>query len=368
MLRCRAGVGFPRGMAGSRRRQHGDGGPTRAQADLLRLAYGAQVAQLLYVSARLGLADRIGAGERSAAELARAVGVDFVILRRILRALATFGVLAECSTDSFALTDLGEYLRSDHPDSVQPRVLLNAEVLQPLWGELLHTVRTGESGAQRVLGMPLYEYLTRHPEAGALFDRTMAGFSRYRVRPAVAAYDFGQFGTIVDVGGGDGALMIEILSSYPGPRGVVFDFAAVTERALANIAAAGLTERCTAKGGNALEMVPAGADVYVLSNFLVSLDDDRASMVLRRCREATRASGRLVLIEWLALTEEEIDDPFTRWDKTAIDLTILSTQGAAGGRVRTVEEFETVLDAGGYALREIIPTESSVHVIEAQPA
>lgn len=338
------------------------------QRDLLRLAYGAQAAQLLYVAVRLGVADRIGEGVGSSDELASAVGVDAARLRRVLRALVTYEALAEVAADHFKLTEMGQYLRSDHPDSVQPRIILNTEVLQPLWGKLLHSVQTGESGAERVLGMPLCEYLTTHPEAGALFDRTMAGFARYRVRPAVAAYDFGQFDTIVDVGGGTGALMIEILRAYSRPRGIVFDLPAVAERAREQIAAAGLAQRCTAVGGNALETVPPDADAYVLSNFVVSMSDDRAGTVLRRCRDAIASDGKLLLIEWIVPAHGESTGAFTRWDTTSIDLMILSTQGARGGRVRTANEFRHVLAAGGFSLSKIVPTSSSVSVIEAQPA
>jgi hypothetical protein len=193
-------------------------GVTDAQAALLRLAYGAQAAQLVYLAAQLGLADLLKGGPVSTNDLAATVGVDAVLLRRILRALSSLDVLAEAPGDRFGLTEIGKYLRSDRPDSAQLRSIFNTEVLLPLWRELLHTLRTAESGATRVFGMPFYTYLSAHPEIGTLFDRTMAGYADYRLGPAVAAYDFGQFGTIVDVGGGNGALLIEILRAYPQPR------------------------------------------------------------------------------------------------------------------------------------------------------
>lgn len=132
-------------------------GMTGPRAELLRLVFGAQAAQVTYVAARLGLADLLHDETQSAADLAVATGVEAAKLRRILRALVSLGVLAEGAPDRFALTEMGRYLRTDHPDSLQPRATFNTEVLQPLWGELLHTIQTGESGAERVLGMPLYE-------------------------------------------------------------------------------------------------------------------------------------------------------------------------------------------------------------------
>ncbi len=192
--------------------------------------------------------------------------------------------------------------------------------------------------------------------------------ARFRLGPAAAAYDFGRFGTVVDVGGGNGALLIEILRAYDGPRGVVFDVPAVAERARQNIAAAGLADRCTAVGGSALEAVPEGADAYILSNFLVDMDDERAAGILRRCHGAMAPGGRVLLIEWVMPTGSATTDPHTFWDTTTMDLIMLAHGGAGGGRVRTAEEFRAVLAAGGFALRDIIPTAASVSVIEAFPA
>jgi O-methyltransferase/methyltransferase family protein len=343
------------------------GGEANLLGDLLRLAFGAQAAQAVYVAAKLGLADLLKDGPRATADLAAATDANAAALRRLLRSLVSLGVCTESAGDRFALAAMGEYLRTDRPDSVQPRVILNTEVLQPLWGELLHTVRTGEAGAARVLGMPLWEYLGAHPETGALFDRTMASYARYRVGPAVAAYDFDQFGTIVDVGGGNGALLIEILRTYPRPRGIVFDLPAVAERAEQHIAGADLAERCVAVGGSALETVPGGGDAYILCNFLINMNDEEAGAILRHCREAMAAGGRVLLVEPVMPAGGEPTDPYRSWDTTAIDLTMLSINGAGGWRVRTAEEFRTLLEASGLTLTAIIPTSSSVSLIEAHP-
>jgi hypothetical protein len=289
------------------------GGVTGPQVALVRLAFGAQAAQVVYLAAKLGLADLLKDEPRTTADLAAAVDVDAARLRRILRGLVSLGVFAVRAVGPQVLARPGQREAVSPRLSVQPRTIFNTEVLLPLWGELLHTLRTGQSGAERVLGMPLYEYFAAHPEIGALFDRTMAGYARYRVGPAVAAYDFGQFDTIVDVGGGNGALLIEILQTYDRPRGIVFDLPAVAERARENIAASGLAGRCTAIGGSAFETVPAGGDAYILSNFLIGMDDRQAAGVLRRCREAMADDGRVVLVEWVVPAGGEMVDPFTAW-------------------------------------------------------
>lgn len=343
------------------------GGVANPLGDLLRLAFGAQAAQVVYVAAKLDLADLLKDGPRATADLATATDADAAALRRLLRSLVSLGICTESTSDRFALTAMGEYLRSDRPDSVQPRAILNTELLQPLWGELLHTVRTGETGADRVLGMPLWEYLGAHPEIGALFDRTMASYARHRVGPAVAAYDFGRFDTIVDVGGGNGALLIEILRTYSRPTGIVFDLPAVAERAEQHIAEANLADRCVAVGGSALETVPGGGDAYILCNFLINMVDEEAAEILRHCRAVMVAGGRVLLVEPVMPAGGEPSDPYKSWDTTTIDLTMLSVNGAGGWRVRTAEEFRTLLESSGLTLTAIIPTSSSVSLIEAQP-
>ena len=200
-----------------------------------------------------------------------------------------------------------------------------------------------------------------------MFDRTMASAARYRHGPAVAAYDFSHFDTIIDVGGGNGALLISILQAYPGPRGIVFDFPPAAERARQNIEAAGLSDRCSAIGGDALQTVPAGADAYVLSNFLIDMGDDRACAVLGRCRSAMTDRGTLLLIEWVMPSGREASDPYRSWDTASMDLIMLAIGGSGGGRVRTEGEFQQLLKASGFVLKNVFSTGAAVRVIEALP-
>jgi hypothetical protein len=243
-------------------------------APLLQMAYGALSTQILCVAAQLGLAERLARdGPITAMELAPKLAIDAALVERVLRALVSMNVCTELEGSRFQLTPLGEYLRPTHPDSVEARVLLNGQVFYQMWGELIETVRTGESGSQRIVGMPLYEYFVKAPQVGALFDRTMASAARYRHRPAVDAYDFGQFRMVVDIGGGNGALMAEILQVHPQLTGIVYDLPRAAAAAQQTIDAHGLTDRCRFVGGDAFETVPAGGDAYVFSNFLVSWGD-----------------------------------------------------------------------------------------------
>jgi hypothetical protein len=337
-------------------------------APLLQIAYGALDSQILCVAAQLGLAERLAHdGPITAADLASSIGIDTVTVERVLRGLVSMNVCDEIDGSRFGLTPLGEYLRPNHPDSVEARVLVHGQVFYPMWDNLIETVRSGTGGSQRALGMPFFEYLIKEPTAGLLFDRTMAGEGPFRHRPAVEAYDFGQFKTVVDVGGGDAALMAEIQKAYPQPTGIVFDLPRAADAAQHTIAGAGLSDRCRFVGGDAFETVPAGGDAYVLSNFLVIWQDAQAVIPLRNCRKAIAENGKVLLIEWVMPAGSEPREGFRFWDTVARDLLMLSIYGSGGGRVRTRSGFQDLLSAAGFELTAVVRTRGSVSVIEAKP-
>jgi len=336
------------------------------QAALLQAAYGAQTAQLLYIAAKLGIADQIQDGHRPAEELARSLGVDASALQRILRGLVSLGVCVELADSQFGLTSMGDYLRSDHPDSVHPRLLLNGEVHYAIWSEMLATVRNGESASQHRFGMPFYEYLASNPAAGTLFDKTMASAVRYRHRPVVDAYDFGQFRTLVDVGGGNGALMIEIMANYPKIAGIVFDVPRIAEGAQQTIDSSGLGERCRFIGGNALDGVPAGGDAYILSAVVSGWEDEEAVVVLKHCRKVMEPQGKVLIVDWIMPAADEPRETFLFWDTVITDLIMLATAGVRG-RIRTGAEFMELLRLSSFTRTALVPTHSSMWIIEAVP-
>jgi SAM-dependent methyltransferase len=336
------------------------------QAALLQAAYGAQTAQMLYVAAKLGIADQLWHSHYTA-ELAQTLGMNASALQRILHGLASLGVCVESADGQFSLTSVGEYLRSDHPDSMQPRLLLNGEVHYALWTEILATVRTGEAANQCLFGMLFDDDLASHSAVGALCDRTMASAIRYRHQPVMDAYDIGQFRTIVDVGGGNGALMVEILTAYPQPTDIVFDVPRLAEDVRQTMEAAGLTARCRFIGGNALEEVPAGGDAYIFSNLVLNWEDEEAIVALQNCRQGIAPQGKLVLVDWIIPAADEPREAFRWWDTVMTDLIMLATCGSRRGRMRTNAEFQALLRAAGFTLTTLVPTQASVWVIEAAP-
>jgi hypothetical protein len=329
-------------------------------AALRRLANGFQVSQAIYVAPTLGIADELRGGPRSSADLAEATACHPGALHRLLRALASAGVLHEGADGRFSLTELGECLRSDAPQPVGGwAALVGRPYFWAAWGALLHSVRTGENAMTHVTGSGPWDYRAERPEESAIFDRAMTDLSRRTSRAVLEAYDFSRFGTVVDVGGGQGALLAAILAAHPAMRGVLFDLPHVVGPVDGVLAEAGVAERCTVVGGSFFEAVPEGGDAYVLRAILHDWEDAEASAILRSCRRAIPEHGALLVVE------RELGGPNENADAKFSDLNMLVLPG---GRERTVEEFAALFDSAGFELAGSTPTAAALSVIEARPA
>jgi hypothetical protein len=326
-----------------------------------QLMMGFRGTHLLAVMAELGVADLLGEGPRASADLAADLGAHPDALHRILRALAQLGVLDQEANGRFALTPVGECLRSDRPDSLRPAVRFwGHEMFQRAWGNLLHTVMTGETAFDRVFGLPAFDYLETHPEAADIYHRGMAQI-RGAATPAIAAaYDFESFGTIVDVGGGNGSLLAAILDAYPGPRGIIADLPHARPAAEEAIHAAGLGERARFEAVDFFAAVPPGGDCYLLRQVIHDWDDGRAEAILRNCRPAVPPHGRLLLIELLLPPESQLG-----LEEVMVDVTMLVRVGV---RERTEAEYRTLLDRAGFRLDRVIPTSARHTILECLPA
>jgi hypothetical protein len=329
-------------------------------AALRRLANGFQVSQAIYVAATLGIADELRAGPRSSADLAEATESHPDALHRLLRALASVDVLHEGADGRFSLTELGECLRSDAPQPVGGwAALIGRPYFWTAWGALLHSVRTGENAMTHVTGAGPWEYRAQRPEEGAIFDRAMTDLSRRFTRALLDAYDFSRFGTVVDVGGGQGALLAAILAAHPALRGILFDLPHVVGPADGVLAAAGVADRCAVVAGDFFAGVPEGGDAYVLRAVLHDWEDAEAIAILRSCRRATPDDAALLVVE------RELGGPNENPDAKFADLNMLVMPG---GRERTVEEFAALFDSAGFELAGTTPTAAAMSVIEARPA
>jgi hypothetical protein len=330
---------------------------------LYQMAVGHYVSRALHLAAKLGVADLLADGPRPAADLAAATGTQAPALRRVLRLLASTGIFDETADGSFALTPLGEALRSDVPGSARALVLLFAGVaLQDSWKELEYCVRTGQPAFRKA--SPDGDAFSHFdPEQEAIFDAAMATFAPQTAAAIAAAYDFSAFGTLVDVGGGNGALLVGILAANPALRGIVFDRPRAVDAARKKIAEAGLEARCEAIAGDFFEAVPPGADAYVLKHVIHDWDDDRALAILRNCHRAMGASAKLLVAE--GVYPPRIDRSLESRGAAANDVNMLV---ATGGRQRSEAEFRSLYAAAGFELVRIAPTASpAVSLIEGVP-
>src|SRR3954454_6549761 len=267
-------------------------------ATLRRLVNGYQVSQAIHVAATLGVADHLADGPRASDDLAVAVGAHAPSLYRVLRALAAVGVVREEDGRRFALTPVGDCLRSDAEEPVNGwAAFVGRPYVRRAWDRMLDAVRTGENAFERLHGVDAWTYRTRDPDEGAIFDRAMSDLTRRSHRSTLEAFDFSPFGTVVDVGGGNGALLVALLRAHPRMRGVLVDLPHAVAVAQRRIAEHGLAERCEAIAGSFFDGVPTGGDAYVLRAILHDWDDDEAVAILRRVRGGTRDDAMVGVIE-----------------------------------------------------------------------
>jgi O-methyltransferase domain/Dimerisation domain len=319
-------------------------------SELRRLVNTYQLSQAIHVAAVLGIADLLADGPRSSDELAAATETDPHALYRLLRALAAFGLFHEDDNRRFSLTELGDALRADAPESVAGwAAFVGRRNIRDAWSSLEESIRTGENAFKLAHGTSVWEYRARNLEESDIFDRAMASSSKLVIGSLIEAYDFGRFGTIVDVGGGNGTLLHALLAEYPRLNGVLFDQSHVVE-------GVDLGVRGRVVAGSFFESVPGGGDAYLLKWIIHDWDDEDSVTILRN----VRANGGTLLVV------ERIVDPPNEGPETKLgDLNMLV---GPGGQERTLDEFRSLFEAAGYELACETPTGSGMHVIEGTPA
>jgi len=333
--------------------------PSTPAEKLTRLFRGFWVSQAIYVAARLGLADLMADGPRSVADLASATGAHAPTLRRVLRLLAGEGIFAEAEDDRFELTPMAASLLRDKGELRLQVLFVGREASWRAAGDLLHAVKTGETPFDHVHGASFFESLRQHPDEAQLFDQLMVVNTTPVARAVAGAYDFSSMRTIIDVGGGRGALALGILAAHPQLRGVIFDQPAVAAGARDAIAAAGLSERCEAVGGDFFEAVPDGGDAYLVKFILHDWDDERSVAILRTCRRAIPHGGRMLVVELVIGHGNEPSFARTQDMNMLINL---------GGQERTEAEYRALFEASGFALTRTIPVFGDMRIIEGVPA
>jgi hypothetical protein len=326
---------------------------------MLQIISGFWISRAVYVIGKLGIPDLLQTGPKTAAELASATNTHAPSLFRILRALVSVGVLNSSDGERFAQTPLSETLVTDAPGSL--RWFAISELGQehyPAWGNVMHSVKTGEIAFDDFFGVDIWKYFQQNPEDAAVFNNSMSNITAAANEAITSLYDFSQFGTLVDVGGGHGGLITSILKQNPELKGVLFDAPEVIEGARPKIEAAGLANRLETVAGNFFQSVPAGGDAYIMKWIIHDWDDEKSNTILRNCRSQMPANGKLILVD--SVVPETNEPHFSKF----IDLNMLVM---TGGKERTEKEFAQLLADAGFKLLRVIPTDLPTSIIEAEP-
>jgi O-methyltransferase domain/Dimerisation domain len=325
------------------------------QDQMARMITGYWTSQAIYVAARLGIADLLVEGPRTADQLAQATGTHARSLYRLLRALASVGVFSEGEGGRFSLTPLAEPLRADVPGSQRATVLMMVGQFYHAWGELIGSVRTGRPAFEAIHGQRFFEFLGEHAEQAQVFDDAMTAFNDRKTRAVLEAYDFSGVSVLADIGGGNGSNLVSILRRHPEMRGILFDLPGVVERV--EVREPDLEGRLQVVGGSFLEEVPGGADAYLLRHILHNWDDERAVEILGNVRRAMGEGAKLLVVERV------IPPGNGPMFGKLMDLTMLVVHGVVE---RSEEEFRRLFEAAGFRLTRIIPTTSDASVIEGE--
>jgi hypothetical protein len=322
---------------------------------LLEMAMGSWVSQAVYAAATLRIPDALSDGPQSCDAIAAATGTPAHSLSRLLRALCSLRVIAATDDGRFVLTALGRPLQADRPGSLRAMVLTLGEIHYQAWGALAHSIRTGSPAFPQVFGARLFDHLDRSPDAGATFHEAMTDLAALISQAVLLAYDFANIHLLVDVGGGYGQFLTDILTVYPNMRGILVDTPAVICQAKGHVEGHLSQPRCMLVAGSLLESLPRGGNLYLLSGVIHDWDDGDAITILDQCRRAMTPNGKVLVVETV-LPEADASAFGALLDLNMLVMT--------GGRERTEREYRRMFDAAGLVVTRITPTLAPQWTIE----
>ena len=334
-------------------------GPNESPREaLLQMVNSYMISQALYVVAKLGIADLLADGPKSADEIAAVVDCHPPSVYRVLRSVAAVGVFAEGEDGRFELTPMGDLLKSDTEGSLQGWTIIRGEpfVWRP-WGEILHSVKTGRSAFGHVFEQPAFDYLGENQDDARLFDNAMRSISHGKFEALAEAYDFSGVKTLVDVGGGNGGMMTAILKANTHLKGTIAELPHVVDHATERMEEAGLSERCECVPVDMFESVPA-SDAYIMGNVIHDWDDERSITILSNCRKAMRDDGRVLLVEMVLTPGNE----FHLGKLVDIEMLVMTD----GGLERTEAGYQKLFESAGLRLHAVHETPTPWSIVEAR--
>lgn len=327
--------------------------------ELCNLVYESFTAQAVYAAAKVGIADILGSGPKSADDIADATGNNPDAIYRFMRALASIGIFRESSERMFELTPKAELLKENHPTSLRPMVLLFGDpIVRGPWSNVMYSLKTGESAFEYTFNMGVFDYMKDHGDARELFQRHFTATSQLNCPVIAASYPFSKFRKVIDIGGGHGALLAQILRQHPSVNGVLFDLPEVVQGP--NEISSDIAQRCEIVGGDFFKGVPEGGDIYIMQQVIHDWNDEMAVNILTNCRKAMTDNGRLLVVDAVLAAGNDRDM------NKFIDLSMLV--GMPGGRERSEQDFRKLFQNAGLELTKIISTASllSLSIVEGK--
>ncbi|WP_026770444.1 methyltransferase [Asinibacterium sp. OR53] len=326
-------------------------------AQMMQLITGFWTSCCVYSAAKLNIADHLKDKPQTAHQLAEATHSDAPSLYRVLRALSSVGVFKENEDHQFELTSLGNTLQTDAPGSMKAMAIAQLGDHYNAWGNLVYSIKTGHIAFDNIEGMSVWKYYEMHPEEGVNFIKAMSGLTGAVIQHVLPEYDFTSFNTIVDVGGGNGALLVAVLDKAPQAKGIVFDEEYVVAETKKLIAKKGFSSRCETAAGSFFEFIPENADAYLMKMVLHDWNDEQCLQILNNCNKAMKAGSKLLVLDSV-IPEGNEPHPGKFMDINMLAMT--------GGRERTEKEFASLFSNAGLKLARVIPTHSPMFsIVEA---
>ena len=327
-------------------------------AVMMQMTMGFIVSQAISVAAKLYLADHFKNGGRTLAELAELTATDEPSLYRLLRALTSVGVFQKAADGRYENSPLSEVLRSDVPESIRGAAHMICD--REHWhshGNMLHSVKTGETAFDYTFGMPVFPYYAANPEPARVFDEAMTSFNNPIGKAVAAAYDFSEAETIADIAGGHGLLLATVLGANPQAKGILFDQPQVVAGAPEVLKANGVEDRVETVSGDFFREIPVEADIYLMKFIIHDWNDEQSIAILNNLAKSAKPGAKVLLVESVVEEEENVQSM-----SKVMDLNMLAM---TGGKERTATEYAALFEKTGFKLTRILPTASPVQIVEA---
>jgi hypothetical protein len=330
------------------------------RGSLKGLAHAYYFSCALHAAVKLGIADVLAAGPLPLATIARKTETHPESLARLLRFLGSVGLFEEEAESGFRLTDVGQFLRSNHPQSLAREIsMFSGEETYLAWGSVLHSIRTGGPAFDQIYGKPLFEYFEGHAEVADKFHRSWQEITTVVAAETASAFDFQRCSTVADVGCGYGVFMGTVLKQHPHLQGILYDLPVSLGRTKETLASFGVEDRGAIVAGDAQISAPSGADVYFIKSVLHGCDDAQCVRILSNCAKVLPEGGRVVVIERVIP-----EDPGFHWSKL-VDMTMLVM---TGGKERTEADYGELYARSGLALTSCLSLPSGFSLVEAKRA